>query len=252
MGKMSDNWETCILRLSVFTDKIIEGQNNTWWEDLLGRLPIEKSFKPNQGKFEAYGLYKENEDQYNNVYINLSAFINKIDWYIAYRVDTPITKLSWGKYDKEIIDFENLMTEWLKSYDSSIIRIAFGAVLSLPVKSKVDGYKKLNEYLPEIGQIDSGSSDFLYQINRPQKSEIKQDLKINRLSKWNVIKKTIKYTGNNITETITSDESYHCMLEMDINTDQDNKVIFESAENNDIFTELVRIGTKIVNEGNKK
>src|SRR5436190_1193852 len=69
-----------------------------------------------------------------------------------------------------------------------ITRLAFGAVLAQPTEDRHSGYVQIAKYLPSIRLDVDGSSDFLFQINRPRPSRVGiENLLINRLARWSVL-----------------------------------------------------------------
>jgi len=120
----------------------------------------------------------------------------------------------------------------------------------LPVDDRPSGYRKLGSYLPGI-QIDpEGSSDFLYQINRPRKARLNiPSLRINRLSNWSVSRIDIGGQFGAQTIELPGLEQYACRLELDINTAPDFQEILVREQLRSTFEELVDLGKEIAARG---
>lgn len=92
----------------------------------------------------------------------------------------------------------------------------------------------------------------MYQINRPRNSTKISDLRINRLSKWQV---TLLQQGEvsldpRATKVFQlAKQSLSCTLELDVNTVQDYEDIFECVDQHNVFLELVELSREIAEKG---
>jgi hypothetical protein len=111
--------------------------------------------------------------------------------------------------------FKELMRRWLVDCPP-LQRLAFGAVLYLPVEDKMKGYSQLSAYLGlELDPENSG--DFLYQINRRRRSGCGvPNLEINRLSKWTWLQLGLRASDGE--QPWLEIRPSVCLLELDINT----------------------------------
>ena len=143
--------------------------------------------------------------------------------------------------------FQRSSMQWLELEDCPPLRrVAFGAILLLPVPKHDGGYEALDGYLPTV-TVDPKLSDFLYQVNRRRFSKVIENLWVNRLSKWStqqVESLTVSSDGSVVRGEATS----ACRLELDINS-------VPSAESLPpdrlprLFEELVALASEIALEG---
>lgn len=125
-----------------------------------------------------------------------------------------------------------------------ISRVAFGPVLIKSVANKAEGYRALAKLLPV--ELDAeGSSEFLYQINRPRRSK-KFDCWLNRLSKWSVLALSFGFVGDS--GQMQSEQKFTaCKLELDINTDPE----YTGELGFEILGELANAAKEIAENGDR-
>jgi hypothetical protein len=141
--------------------------------------------------------------------------------------------------------------QWFQNAPS-IQRLAFGAILNQSTASSQEGYEKLSKYL--TFDLDKDSSEFLYQINRPRKSQnLNLDLIINRLSKWSVnLLAGFILSPNDMRQYSLKPAEFALSLELDINTAADFSGELQPEKLSEIFQELVNLGQEIANKGDIK
>lgn len=133
-----------------------------------------------------------------------------------------------------------------------MIRLAFGAVLLQPVTNLQAAYQRLGHYLPAVTLDPTGSSDFVYQINRQRNSATEiAGLKINRLSKWAATRfVTATFSTTNPARISHHQGPLFVSLALDINTAPDFQGEFEQGQSQQaVFSELVRLGCEIASQG---
>ena len=151
--------------------------------------------------------------------------------------------------------FRKIMKKWLKQ-SPRLNRLAFGAVLLLPVEIKEDGYRKLDRFLPSVKINAEKSRDFSYRINRRRSSQSGiEGLEINRLSSWALI------TISGVKIELAADEPSKsrvlnlgepmlaCRLNLDINTDLEFRRGLKKSMLPGLFDELVELGNEIATKG---
>ena len=148
--------------------------------------------------------------------------------------------------------FLNLMTRFLSVPEMPPLnRMAFGAVVLLPVTDPEQGYRTLSDYLPF--DIDrTKSSDFMYQINRQRSSKTVSDLKINRLMKWSVGlsgRSSFVIGEQGLALTTSQTIATNCRIDLDINTNYDVSLSIPHDRLNPLFMELQELAREIVQEG---
>lgn len=93
--------------------------------------------------------------------------------------------LDVGPADEAGRRFADFLSPWLSGHCPEISRMALGIVARIPVRDRNEGYRRLGQFVPV--QLDpEGSSDFLYQINRPRPSKAVPGMTVNRLTQWSV------------------------------------------------------------------
>ncbi len=177
------NWETEYLRVTAFPRMPERARECGSWNDVVGREPETRQERPHERAVVEAGEFEDG-------WLTLQISPTRIDWRYTARVreDVPPLRLPVvGPFRETRDSFIRLMKRWLKT-TTPIDRLAFGAVLLMPVADRKTGYHTLSQFLPEV-QIDpEGMRDFGYRVNRrrPSRSGIKE-LQINRLSNWSVL-----------------------------------------------------------------
>jgi hypothetical protein len=166
-----------------------------------------------------------------------------------------------GGFEESLSSFLDLVRRWFDLPSRpSIQRVALGAVLLQPVESRQAGYRRIAEYLPAV-QIDpEGSSDFLYQINRPTKSAIIPGQALNRLSKWYVA----AFTPFRIQMQLPPPQAqllpgmllagpgiFTCRVEMDLSTSQSYTGELPPDQVAQVYNEMVELAKDIANKGDR-
>ncbi|WP_157015857.1 hypothetical protein [Pseudomonas batumici] len=123
----------------------------------------------------------------------------------------------------------------------SASRIAFGAVLLLPVEKTADGYEYLRKFLPFI-KLEEDMSDFFLQINRRRNSDL--GVQINELTKWGCV----DVRGVNIVDPdMRTPGVFAVRLELDINTPESPTPL--ELDVSKLILELMGRGSSIAQNG---
>jgi hypothetical protein len=236
-----DAWGVEMLRLTTFHASLPKAEG--WWESVTGQEP-ESSVGKKTGERAEIGPWEG-----LMLALQVTPQGGRIDWVGC---DPPGEHDSLGPLCDRLPAFTGLAQRWLTSelLPQPTSRMAFGAVVNLPVASPEEGYRRLSDYLPF--DIDrTTSSDFFYQINRQRKSTTVPEVRINRLTKWNVglfVHQTIRLSGSGV---IAAPERNHercsCRLELDINTTEGPSLPQDRLQ--PLFDELVALGEEIIREG---
>jgi len=152
--------------------------------------------------------------------------------------------------------FSEMMLRWLATTGLDITRLALGAILRLPVRSKDEGYSLMSNYLSF--SLPPESSDFLYRINRPRPSSSLDDgTLINRLATWAVIQVEtllIPVSGGTAGAEGVSRERepfFACRLELDINTAADRPGTLPQDRLDRLLAEFADAATDIAARGDQ-
>lgn len=133
-----------------------------------------------------------------------------------------------------------------------IKRMAFGAVLLSPVKTREEGYVFLDHFLPAVEMDPQNSFEFFYQINRPRKHESSDIFRINRISKWSVgsLQNLTLSLGSGNTSIATKETGVFALrLEMDISTDSSSDARLSQDLMIELFPVLENFGAEISEKG---
>ena len=244
-------WRAQTLRLTVFpTPGTAAGNRQEDWEKLLGRSPDEIQVKPPVSRTLVRGSWVEEPTLHGEMFLEANPL--RIDWRLEARpkLDLPESDFpTIGEAAPSIQAFRDLMLRWLEN-SPQIWRIAFGAVLVLPVDSREHGYRTLLSYLPVHIDV-TNSSDFLLQINRRRRSSV-MEIDLNRLSKWSVASietHAIQVTPEGAQQTRVGSAGTAAMLELDINTAPEFREPLPPDRLPDLFVELIDLGTEIAKKG---
>jgi hypothetical protein len=244
-------WLVENLRLTIFTFPEEFSIKKSYWEGLFGG--------PAENRQEnAKTLQISETGPFENLLLTVGSNPIRVDWTLS---SNPESEREWdfpaiGPLERHLSSFQKVMSQWL-SNPPKLNRIAFGAVLRLPVSSREEGYKTLSPYLPTITLDPINVRNFLYQVNRPRKSNImnKPDFLVNRLTRW-FVEETIPLrvgisigAGINEVKTIKKDISSSCRLDLDLSTSEEFRDELPKTEIQNLFQELVEFGMEIVREG---
>jgi hypothetical protein len=236
--------------MTAFPSDVPQHMEFDWWFDIVGEPSDEKTSKPKSGEYIEIGRYDPGK-------LILHIQHGKIDW--VFTVDEQDIELnripSIGPFPDILEIFLRPLRNWFNHQSCPVMhRIAFGAIVFLPVSNHQEGYETLSLYLPAVKLDPSNSSDFLYQINRPRELNIDiPELRINRLSKWSVFKfeaGVVSLRADFIDHTPKT-TLFACRLELDINTRQDFDGEINPNQIYIVFDELVSSAKEIISEGDK-
>jgi hypothetical protein len=244
-------WQVNQMRLTAFLTPSAQLQDFNWWQVVVGESPEKKIFKPKISSIQEEGLVGLGK-------LSLIVGPDRADWfYSAYeerdKSPFPSPMLMIGLFPDVLETFLRFMMKWLQlDTCPPIQRIAFGVVSTLPVSSRKTGYQLLSHYLHAL-QIDpDGSSDLLYQINRPRQTELNLfDKQINRLSKWSVMtyKEGLLQISPSVIQQLPIREEFACRLEIDINTSENIREGLSRVLLPTVYNHLVDLGKEIFING---
>ena len=126
-----------------------------------------------------------------------------------------------GAYENAREEFHKLGATLLRA-SGPVSRLAYGPILLRPVADRETGYYKLAEMLPSVKVDAENSLDMLWQVNRPRMSKSFENVKINRLTKWSVVRLqllAIHFSDSPGPELTSAPDTANAVrLELDINT----------------------------------
>lgn len=239
-----DRWSVESLRATAFQHFDLEIDLSQLWEDAVGSPPDQVQSRPKEKTMQCLGRFKEND-------LRLIGGPDRLDWHLRPLDNSQSPEgaepPTLGSFSNALDLFQPTVERW-PTGNSTIIRLAFGAVLSIRARDMNSSYEELARFLPNIQLDYSDAIDFLYQINRRRQSKVVQEISINRLSKWSVTQSVLLAInlGNNVQSQKTH---FLCRLELDINTvvKQEHQIPDEKVKS--LFMELIDLGREIQNCG---
>ncbi len=239
------NWRIENLRFTGFIHGDADIRNARWIEDLLGdNVDYEHD--------DTTGIARTQVIKFGNGRLTLQRFRvpGIIHWVYGLREGEELDPADL-RFPEALTSFREIVDRWLEICPS-LERVAFGAVLQLPVTDREAGYRKLSDYL--VFDLDKDSHDFSYQINRPRHSAVLADPSwpfcVNRLSRWSVAAvATVSLTS---VRAVPRRLWSYCRVELDINTPPEFPGGLPRGSLRPILDELVQLGTELVAEGDIK
>lgn len=239
-----------LLRATTFIPNLSmdDAIENTWWDETVDDKPDDEHIDRQNG-------VKEQKGSLNGNQLVMVSRPGRVDWTLgaAEGGSSNMSELpALGPLSTETLDpFVDIVKNWLNECPP-VNRLAFGANLGSMVADAKTGYEEIQPYLPAVKLDPQGVSDFLYQINRPIKSAVRQDIMINRLNRWMVmLLSTVGVAIEPPTSKAAANiqgQRHICRLDLDINTSLlEDGVVKDDAYV--IFKELVEHGREIASRG---
>jgi len=239
-------WNAFAYRFTAFSPSmfsIADDQPVQMWELMTGESPAKITKRPREG-------ISVIEGEFNNALLHYEVQLNRLTWIIS-QPDIEADIPSLGMLEETLEGFQTLIDKWLSTVpEMPFLRIAFGAILRIPVENAKMGNEILADLLKESVKIDvNNSNDFLYRVNRLTNSKVyPEPLLINRLATWKLITKlNIALQFSSAGSDIDENAKFATQLELDINTAGDNNKPLSNTR--DLFKELVDLGIEIANSG---
>ncbi len=246
-----DAWQANQLRLAFFaTPDALPLRPQGWWEAVTGAPPERIEDKPKLGQHLEEGPFLDGQ-------LSMSIEMNRINWIFSSSIIVdPAGGVegipSAGSFPVVRDSFLEQILRWLPTAPSCH-RLGFGASLFLPVRNREEGYRSLAAYLPFAPDPET-SHDLKYQINRPRRSILSPELKINRLQNWAVIFFRISLTaldqqGHVPASEIFRAEKWAIAFDADVNTDAGFLDQLPGERVAALVGELADLATELVIEG---
>jgi hypothetical protein len=219
MEQIAENkWKIESLRLTNFLKSDFNGINlEHWLAEISGNKPL--SINKNVNFFQGLA-------QVDSAMVNLQWNFDRLD--LILNSNAPTIESNIGDYT----DLNNLMQNIifkmfdLKEFPTSR-RLAIGVILNAQIKTMEEGTDFLQSKLKSVSNI-KGTTDFLFRINKPVKSEVLSGLNLNRLMTWSIgqlqlINIPLNVLQPNIAQPNTIQplkSELICRLEMDFNSEE--------------------------------
>jgi len=189
------------------------------------------------------------EGNYHNVKLVVATAPNRVDVLFTAPGVAPTPNFRvLGTFEDAVPMVKELMERWF-STAPSLQRFAFAAVLLKDVVDRIDGYKKLQQFLPNLKLDPENSLGLVYRINRPRLVRIDSlNLTINRVSRWTVARKWFQQVVPP-TSAESAPPTWACRLELDINTAVEHVDEFSRDSLSQLFGKLLDFGIEIAERG---
>lgn len=238
-------WGADTLRLTLFHPVAEVVRADGWWEQVTGEPPESTTGKPKTGERVELGPIGEAQ-----LLLNAQPHRGRIDW-VCKSGDDPET--SPHSFPTGAGLFVNLMNKFLQRDDlPTVNRLAFGAVVWLPVADVKQGYETISDYLNFTLDRET-SQDFMYQINRRRSSKAAPGKNVNRLMKWSVSKiskQSLAVSDEGLVAVAASEDiAAGCRLELDINTVPDERAEIGRECYVPLLSEFLTWAREIIREG---
>ena len=186
------------------------------WAKLVGTEPEATDTRPRERLVQEYGIYEGNN-------LRLTLQPQRLDWYIepsAPPTPEPKQHVALISVDRTLPLLQRALAVSLSELDT-IVRLAAVIHLIHAVDNISHGMAKLDKYLPELNLKERGDQDFIYQINRRQRSPSTRHVFFNRIATWRLdrIQTGIVQMGPAQEPTVSKfDPILACRLSLDMNT----------------------------------
>lgn len=249
--KSIDEWQAAALRFTGFPVPSFPIGEVDWWQKVTGVDVELRTSQPKKALFQDEGNLEGGR-------LTLKLEPMRIDWILAqtdaqdHEVGSDFKTVTLFSAAQEL--FLKYLSQWFQlNLCPPLRRLAFGAILLHPVSDRRTGYERMSKFLPAVTIDPQGSSDFVYQINRPRASTlVGGEYRINRLSKWLVLTQGMRgiQVGPDFVHVVSEDKAkFECRLELDINTAADFEGPFSGEKVPGMFDELVKLGREIALSG---
>ena len=213
--------------------------------------------QPNDEHINRQNGMREQRGMLNGNHLTMVSQTKRIDWTLdparqgSLEPTVPPELPAIGPVSCDTLEpFATIVRKWLIQCPP-VNRLAFGAILVMPVANAQKGCEELQKHLHYIQMNPQNTTDFIYQINRPKESAIDSGVRINRLCRWSVSQigtVGVEVDLTTLNASAAMEGQYVCKLDLDINTAVLNNVV--SGDNAyEIFQELVAHGQEIAAKG---
>jgi len=246
------DWQTQILRCTAFvaprTGSFSVDQAAFWWGEIAGEGLEKVISTPKEQAVVAGGSFKD-----GRLMLLCQPTV------VELRLQLPEGEKKRAEGTPTIGSFNELQPDFMAlahkflSTDAlgPVNRIAFGAVIHLPVASMAEAYRRLTPYLPNVKLDSQNLYDLLYRCNRRRNSSVmNENLYINRVNTWTAVAfqefYVIAGTGRAPEQAA---EVFAAQLELDINTPANYAGRLPADKLTRVFDELVAMGIEIASQG---
>ena len=245
-------WKAEVVRVTVFPEPTPSAEMEGWWSSVTGEPPETRNSQPRLGVIQESGAFLDGV-------LTLNVTPLRVDWLLSVSTSPSESESGLpvlGDLTKIVESFCSRLDAWF-NLAPPVKRLAFGCVGSQQVAGHKEGYELLGKYLPGVTVDPEGSSEFLYQINRPRPSTVIDGLIVNRLTKWSAartqsVSMQLVLTPDaegSVVSGVPMGEFFAVRSELDINTSPKWAKPFAKRQLASILGELVGLGLEIAAKG---
>ncbi|MBU9309858.1 hypothetical protein [Burkholderia multivorans] len=235
-------WEVQLLRASFISQQPV-GKAEDWWQTAVGVAPEQVTSKPNVLEHSETGAFGPGR-------LDMRIAFNRADWiYSAVDAGSPKVPVLGGAADF-LSALRNPVKTWLEAKGREVpwVRVAFGAVLLMPVETIKDGNAAIGDYLPIFNAKESDVKDLFLQVNYPRDSKNLEDNVINRLIKLSTLSlQLINITPAGPVPSVS--DFIYCRAELDFSTPVEHTSRIPVDKIVGIFDELSDSAEAMMKEG---
>ena len=237
------DWDVESLRASIFhppgTNAVAQ---SGLWEKATGNQPESIDSRPKSRITRVVGNVGENN-------LTLGIQDERIDWLV--RPNQPIGPLPTLGAVEDVLPLLRKAIQCTLETTPTVLRMAFNPVLVKQVPDPATALSQLSKHLPRLSLDSMDGTDFIYQINKQQRSASVPHVRLNRLARWSTeLMDGLELTvgPSNQPRVKTTGLSSARKLNLDMNTDPTSGAISRDKIA-DLFDELVSIAGEIATEG---
>jgi len=248
---MARDWRVESLRLTLFSSENIT-VSDADWSGITGQQDADTRQKL-PGGLRYIGRFAAGQ-------LTVAALGQRLDVVLSWvpserQAESPSIELpDIGAWEGVRDIFVAATQKWLESLKFPVIRIAFAPILLAETANVVESYGVLKDMLRSVKVDIHGMRELIFRVNWPEKSSTGENLIVNRITNWSAIQLSsalVQMTGAQISTTATTPEKFAARLEIDLNTDQENKVPFGKNSLVAIYNELVAKSSENVVSGER-
>ncbi len=243
----SQEWEPEQVRFTAFTAPLFRTTAEEVFRITAGEDPTKMSHDKQQRSQTAEGPFGAGT-------LSVTLVPGRIDWVYALQEEPlQVSFATLGPLSGSVQTAQPAFQKWLQT-EPSLNRMACGFILLRTSKDRASGYREIQPYLHHVQLDPEGSSDFMFQINRPRDYLLDNEpLKINRVSQWSVAAKIFQTHSISPQEGIVRVQSHSalaaCRVSLDINTAADRAVELPKSKLAAIHELLVDFAVELAEKG---
>jgi hypothetical protein len=223
-----DEWRAESIRFTYFfAGEVAENLRQGLWRSITGLEPESSTRRPAEGVTQEQGPFLAGQ-------LSVAVGVNRIDFILG-AIPLPNDFPDLGNVHTVADEFRRAVVAGAAHVEAGANRLAYGLVCTRRCQNREDSYLTLNELLPSV-TVDPTSRDFFYQINRPRRSNVHEEITLNRLSRWaGAVLKLLLFDGrpNDIPDV------HVVRVELDFNTAAETPTPARGDVNGELMAELV-------------